>query len=385
MQVLESIVNAVISALSMGLIAVYALTGILFPSGEPVSPPAVPATITQPAVPAPEAPAATSTTPSSASNEVKTQSPASAAPSVSAPAIAPPATTPATLAATKPQKSEEAVNADTRAALVNILCRTKVGLNGISGSGIMIDSRGVILTNAHIGQYFLLKDYLAPDNVECAIRTGSPAERRYTATLLFLPAAWVAANAQELKSLQATGTGEHDYAFLLITGRTDPTASLPSSYARVEMDSSYPDIGTPMLLAAYPAGFLSGEIIEKSLYASSAVTYVTQLFSFDDTSNVGLFSIGGTVVSQAGSSGGAVVHLHDGKLAGLIATATSGTETGKRDLRAITISHINRSLAAHGKGGMAPLLSGDLKEKVAEFTAQASTLKQQLEAALGGQ
>ena len=32
-------------------------------------------------------------------------------------------------------------------------------IKAISGSGVIIDSRGVILTNAHLAEYFLLKDY----------------------------------------------------------------------------------------------------------------------------------------------------------------------------------------------------------------------------------
>ena len=31
--------------------------------------------------------------------------------------------------------------------------------NPISGSGVIVDSRGVVLTNAHVGQFFLLHDY----------------------------------------------------------------------------------------------------------------------------------------------------------------------------------------------------------------------------------
>ncbi len=283
---------------------------------------------------------------------------------------------------TKPQ---EQINTETRASLVNILCLSQVGLNGISGSGVIVDSRGVILTNAHIGQYFLLKNYLTPSNVDCVVRTGSPAQSMYRAKLLYLPPAWVATNASQLKAIQATGTGENDYAFLMITGRTDPAAALPSSFAAIAMEAGYPDIGDPMLLAAYPAGFLSGQIIEKSLYASSALAYVTQLFSFDDTQHVDLFSIGGSVVSQAGSSGGAVVRASDGKLAGIIVTATSAASTDERDLRAISVSHIDNSLVTGGKGGIVELLSGDINAKSIDFNASvAPGLTAQLEAVLKG-
>ncbi len=284
-----------------------------------------------------------------------------------------------------PTKSEAQINTETRAALVNILCTPTVGINGISGSGVVVDSRGVILTNAHIGQYFLLRDYKIQNNITCTVRVGSPAQERYTATLLYLPPAWITANASQLKASQATGTGENDYAFLLITGRTDPAAALPGSFDRIEMDRSYVDVGNPMLLAAYPAGFLGNETVQKNLYISSAIAYVTQLFSFKGTQNVDLFSIGGTVVSQGGSSGGAAVRLHDGKLAGIIATETVAATTGERDLRALSLAHIDDTLLADGKGGIVGLLVGDLAAKAAAFNTNISPgLTAQLEAALKG-
>src|SRR3989344_4554249 len=297
----------------------------------------------------------------------------------------PPPPIPTQIKPATPTKSQEQINDETRAALVNVLCTPTIGISGISGSGVIVDSRGVILTNAHIGQYFLLRDYKINNNITCVVRVGSPAQERYTATLLYLPPSWIAANALQLKSSQATGTGENDYAFLLITGRTDPAAALPSSFDKIEMDRGYADIGELMLLAAYPAGFLGGETVQKNLYISSAIAYVTQLFTFKGDKNVDLFSIGGTVVSQGGSSGGAVVRLRDGKLAGIITTSTTAASTENRDLRAVSLSHIDDSLATAGKGGIVSILSGDLSAKAADFnTNTAPSLTAQLQVAIKG-
>ncbi|HEX2615611.1 MAG TPA: hypothetical protein VHL10_08955, partial [Nitrososphaera sp.] len=90
-----------------------------------------------------------------------------------------------------------------------------------------------------------------------------------------------------------------------------------------------------------------------------------------DPTHVDVISLGGTVVSQGGSSGGAVVRTYDGKLAGIVATATAGETTAERDLRAITIGYINRNLFDVGKGGIVEFLSGDLQKLAADF---ASTL-----------
>lgn len=298
-------------------------------------------------------------------------------------ALQPPAAAPV------PSISPEELNTKARASLVNVLCTTRSGgyLNPITGSGVIIDPRGIILTPAHVAQYFLLRNYGVPDNVQCIIRTGDPAGALYTATLLYLPPAWIDENASELVASQALGTGEYDYAFLLITGRTNPLASLPASFPYLPLNWGNPKNGDQMLLASYPAGFLQAENITKNLYIASAYATVRQLYVFhDDTPWIELFSVPGTVLSQAGSSGGAAVRAHDGSLAGIIVTSTTASSTSDRDLRAITIAHIEHSLQSAGEGGILTLLSGDMAKKASDFNANvAPGLTKKLEQVLDGQ
>jgi len=245
-------------------------------------------------------------------------------------------------------------------------------LNPISASGVVIDTRGVVLINAHAGQYFLLRDYPFPNNIDCIIRSGSPAQPRYRATLLYLPPAWVDKNAVQLLSSEPVGTGEDDYAFLLITASTN-SSPLPSSFSALPVSFTEPAIGDTMVLVSYPAGFIEGITIAKGLYAASAVAVVQQLFTFGDNL-ADLISIGGTIVSQNGSSGGAAVRLTDGTLQGIIVTETPADSTADRDLRAITLAHIERSLRAHGEGGIATLLSGNLEQKSTNYNAEIAPL-----------
>ncbi len=363
MEVLTIILQAIDSFVTALLIGVSSLLGTFYPTSLP--PPPNESTITRPITHTTvsiEAPAA-----SKQAVEPKKESPAPLPIATTQQSPTPPATpSGATIA-------YEKINTESRAALVNILCIAKSGsgIGSVSGSGVIVDSRGTILTNAHIAQFFLLKDYPSPNSVDCVVRTGSPAEPKYHAELLYLPPAWIEENASQLKAEKPMGTGEHDYAFLRITGTINPEGSLPSSFPALSIAIDDPIIGEEALLAAYPAGFLDGTSIERDLYITSAFTVIQKLFTFDEKGFIDVVSIGGTVVSQGGSSGGAVVRAKDGKVLGLIATATAGATTGDRDLRAIVLSHVNRSLAAQGKGGVGALLA---KNPIEEATNFATTL-----------
>jgi len=253
------------------------------------------------------------------------------------------------------------LNETVRGALVNILCTTAGSgpLNPISASGVIIDPRGVILTNAHVAQYFLLKDYSSPDFITCIARTGSPAKPAYNLELLFISPSWIADNAQKIDDETPKGNGEHDYALLRITGFiAAPDKGAPSQFPHLSVALDAPKVGDAMLVAGYPAGFLGGAIIQKELYAASANATVQELYTFD-TTTPDLFSIGGSVVAQQGSSGGAVAR-QDGALVGLITTSSQGETTGDRDLRALSTEYIIRSFESERGISLANYLGRNL-------------------------
>ncbi len=262
----------------------------------------------------------------------------------------------------------EEVNTKTRQALVNILCTTKWSgpFSPITGSGIIIDPKGVILTNAHVAQYFLLKDYLTKDFIDCVIRTGSPASPTYKADLIFISSAWVKNNYKNITSSDPQGTGENDLALLLIKSRIIPTESLPSSFLSVapDYDEDSVSVGTPVLLSGYPAGFLGGIAIQKNLWLVSAPASILEVFTYSDkpSYDIDVFSIGGSVVAQKGSSGGAVVSQKSGRLLGIIVTSTESAQTGDRDLRATTVAHVSRTLSSEMGFGLKDLLSASKNE-----------------------
>jgi hypothetical protein len=271
------------------------------------------------------------------------------------------------------------LNDTVRAAVVNIICTTGGGgsLSPISASGVMIDPRGIVITNAHVAQYFLLKDYPTPNSIQCVVRTGSPARPMYTATLLFISPSWVADNAAKITATEPTGTGEHDYALIVITGVTGPDVTPPASFPYLSIATVPPAQGSLVVVAGYPAGFLGGITIQKDLYESSAETSVGTPYTFG-TNTIDLFSVAGTILSQHGSSGGAVA-TKSGDLTGLVVTATDAPDTASRDLRALTTSYLIRDFASESGLPLVTFLGGDILAEAAAFNRDvAPTLTKEL-------
>lgn len=264
------------------------------------------------------------------------------------------------------------INLKGRDAAVNIICTSVRGgsFEPLSGSGIMIDPRGIILTNAHVAQYLLLQDYQGKNFLTCIGRTGSPAVPTYTLKILYIAPQWIASNYQKIADERPTGTGENDFALLQVASSTDPDLKLPSTFAALAPDGNEENIktGEPVVLVGYPAGFLGGIAIQRDLHIVSTIVNIGKLLTFrHDTLDA--FSLGGSPVAQHGSSGGAVIS-RNGKLLGIIVTSTDSADTALRDLDAISVSHINRSLNSETYLKLDSLLASNLENFSTEFNAR---------------
>ena len=232
-----------------------------------------------------------------------------------------PAAAPAKTETVAPSGPQPTIPLDTssaalRSALVNILCYvlSGSGLHSISGSGVFVDPKGIILTNAHIADYFLLADR----NVTCTIRTGSPARNAYTAELAFISSRWIYANPSVLTDEAPTGTGEYDFAFLAVT-KSITTNPLPDSFPYITLSIEAPVSGSGVVIGSYAAQFLASNQVESLLSPTLVFGSIKDLYTFK-TNTVDVIALGGSVAAQEGSSGGGIVDS-SGKLIGTITPA----------------------------------------------------------------
>lgn len=275
------------------------------------------------------------------------------------------------------EASFAATAATLRAALVNILCYAPAGsgLRSSSGSGIFIDPKGIILTNAHVAQHFLLADR----GVSCAIRAGSPAVDKYEAALLYISPSWLNANPTVLAKAVSNGTGEYDFALLAIT-KSATTAPLPAPFPFIPLARDLYPPGTPVVIASYGAQFLGSDQVQTALSPTVVFGLVKDIFTFA-TSTVDVLSLGGSAAAQEGSSGGGVAEP-SGKLAGTITTSTVTGTTDTRALSAITASYIRTQYERETGSSLDALLSESVSISIAAFKPRIQELESIITAGL---
>ncbi|MGH7175061.1 MAG: S1 family peptidase [Minisyncoccia bacterium] len=332
------------------------------------------ATVTPIALPPLTLPAigATSTAPKKMSPPVAVVSTSTGA-APSAPSVPAPASPAPVLPAAPPSGDLSADSDLLRAALVNILCASPAGssLQSISGSGVIVSSTGMILTNSHIGQYFLLADR----GVSCVIRTGSPAQAAYEAAPVFVSPAWIAANPSVLEEQSPTGTGEHDFALLAIDASATESP-LPASFPFVPLATAPPTLGEPVVIGSYAAQFLKTSEIENALSPTIVYGAIQSVYTFA-VDSVDVVSLGGNAAAQEGSSGGGAIDA-SGYLTATITTSTTAGDTAARDLDAITASYIRRDYATEIGVPLDSLLAEDPFAAIQQFAPEVPALESEL-------
>jgi hypothetical protein len=227
--------------------------------------------------------------------------------------------------------------------LVNIICTQKVGnmTKASTGSGVIISPTGVVITNAHVAQFFLLEDS-GSGSVDCAIYKENIPTFGYRADLIYISPIWIEDNKEIMLEENPRGTGEKDYAFLQITENTNPVLKLPSkfSYTPVMTEESIYTEGRRISVGGFPGSPLSIFDLAKAGSLKTDNTRIRDVFTILGET-IDIFSTEKTPVAAKGASGGGV--FYNNNLIGVTVTVTK--EGNGARINAITTDYINRDLA----------------------------------------
>lgn len=263
-----------------------------------------------------------------------------------------------------------------RDAVVNLYCYNRyagVGSDNFSsGSGVIIDPRGIILTNAHVATEFLFANWPTPSLFDCSVRIGSPAISRYRASILYMPEGWINDEKVRLKrylSYEEETFGRDDYALLYITGIIDPRDSLPAVFPYLNIDTQpLPLPGSPTYMVAYAASFLNALTVANGMSLTSSPTVVDSVRSIKGSSASDVLVFKGVTSGQYGSSGGAVIRT-GGTLTAIptfFDENGQGQSTAEGVINAITIDYINRDLKADVGFMLAEFINGKTPQALLE-------------------
>jgi S1-C subfamily serine protease len=249
-------------------------------------------------------------------------------------------------------------------SIVNVYCTVRNGntVTAITGSGVLVSSKGVVLTNSHVAQYVLLADYLNENNRSCEVRTGAIAQSSYSVHVLYISPEWVKNNANNLKDINPSGTGEFDYAFLEIESGAK---NLPGKTDYLELSTENTPTGDSVSIIAYPAGHLDGLAVMKNLHRSEDSSTISNTYSFGYTNN-DLLIAQTDALAQKGSSGGAVIGT-SGRLDGIISTSIPNQQTGHTSLAALSTLYIEKDYFNHTGQTVSGLLLENPHEKYSLF------------------
>ncbi len=249
-------------------------------------------------------------------------------------------------------------------ALVNIYCQYKTDkyIRTTTGTGFFINSKGVILTNAHVAQFLLLEDTEdVVNDVDCVIRSGDPAIPQYKAELLYISPTWIFQNAQVIAEEMPRGTGERDYALLYISKSLN-NEPLPTDFRIIPTDTNLLSRGTEgssVVTAGYPAGALMRNGADAKLFPIVASSTVSMLYTFG-SNYADIFSITETPVGEQGASGGPIVTADAHTAIGLIVTKGDEQTEGAHSLRALTLSYVDRTIIEETGFSLTQNMQGDV-------------------------
>lgn len=220
-------------------------------------------------------------------------------------------------------------------AVVQIFCHTTDRI--VTATGIMLNQRGLILTNAHVAKLVI---EAAPPN--CQARHGNPASDFAGISIIY--------PGNTTLKISDTDVPQEDFAFLELDAPRE-------AFSFVPIDLGTAPVGEAFLTLGYPSEFLQSvnTAFHSNLVFSSLVLggYADLDANPDDAEG---YVFHGGIILQQGSSGTPIFY-RNGRLNAIIFATTKGPSTDSRDGIAIKLSSIDRALRAETGQGLEEYIS----------------------------
>lgn len=219
--------------------------------------------------------------------------------------------------------------------VIQVFCSTPREL--FSASGVIINERGLVLTNAHVADIVR-----KAGETNCQARHGNPADPFAAIEIVYA--------ADTSRKIPATQVPQRDIAFLRLAEVLAPFKSAELAIAEVVT-------GASLLTLGYPSEFLQG--VAASAHSNLVFSRLSVADTVDidgDGSTAEGYVFHGGIVLQQGSSGTALF-TPDGKVIGLIFATTKGTTTAQRDGIALMTPYIDRILRLETGQGMTEFIA----------------------------
>lgn len=229
---------------------------------------------------------------------------------------------------------------DVKDVVVNILCleKTSTYTRLSTGSGVIISSRGLILTNAHVTYPFLKGPQFDSNVYSCSVRRENIPNFGYNAELVYYPVDWLSENKDIIKNPSPVGTGENDYALLQITSPIGPTPKVDAFvFASTNIESGDLKEDLSVTVAGYPSVNSGVFEVDARPGLRIAETQIADFFTFSSRS-YDVLQTGVNSVAHRGSSGGGI--FKGNNLYGIVVTTNTNSEGSY--INALTLPYIKK-------------------------------------------